>query len=126
MYGFTQDWVVIKTEDGAYPSPEEARKGMILEYSRMEDISYDLAYLIFKKRDKINRLTLEIQEMKLEYSQDKERLNMDDARRYVPLVPRIERETYKETSERLSIAIGKRIDKDVFHKAVKLIRTKTL
>lgn len=70
--------------------------------------------------------TLEIQEMKEEYSQDKERLNMDDARRYVPLIPRIEGETYKETSERLSGAIGKGIDKDVFHKAVKLIRTKTL
>lgn len=126
MYEITNDWQVIESPQGEYKTQEEARKEMIKMYAQREDISYDLAYLIFKKRDKINRLTLEIQEMKADFDSNREAMKEEKAQDYVGLIPKVEGETYKETSDRLSQAIGRGIDKDVFHKAVKLIRTKTI
>lgn len=44
---------------------------------------------------------------------------------YAAMVERVEGESQKETEQRLSRAIGERIEKAVFYKAVAILRTKT-
>ncbi len=44
------------------------------------------------------------------------------AQEYAKLITKIEGESYKSTCQRLSNAIGDKIEKKVFHMAVKIVR----
>lgn len=126
MYDYTQNWNVEETIDGRYPTNEIAYSEMVKEYAYLNCLSLDVARVIFRKREKINKLTQEIHDLKEEGSIEKDAEASDEAKKYVSLIPKIEGESYKDTSIRLSEAIGKGIDKIAFHKAIKLIRTKSI
>ncbi len=126
MYDYTQNWNVEEMEEGRYPTKEEAYSEMIKKYAHVNCISLDVARVIFRKREKINRLTNEIHELRNESSIETDKETTLEALNYVSLIPKIEDESYRDTSTRLSDAIGKGVNKIAFHKAIKLIRTKSL
>lgn len=101
-------------------TPEEADVLLIEKYSALWNVYTDVAASILRKQ----KIVVKLHSIRKEKAQAawEDRVNAL-AKTYVDLIePR--NESYKETANRLKIAIGARIESAVFHTAVKMIRFK--
>lgn len=97
---------IIETLSDWWGTSKETTKSIIRRQSVIEDIKNE--------------------RLRLEYLKQKEEANRIEsvAKIYANMIEKVENEAFDDTVKRLASAIGERIEKKVFYKAVKLIRGK--
>ena len=105
---------------------EEAFDFMCETYSGDNYLDLEVSISILRKREIIQKKRAEIKAVEDAISREKykaqNKINDELALVYAKAFDRIEGESYKETAKRLSDTLTSRLDSQVFHKAVKLIR----
>ena len=104
-----------------YDTYEDAYNEVIRLFAEANYIDIPVAANIKRKQELLKQLRIQ-QDIERKQA-EMERIN-NIAALYTKVIEPIEGESYKETAKRLSNAIGSRIEKKVFHIAVKLIRTR--
>lgn len=91
-------------------------------YAESHDIDVNVAESIIKHSECLNEIVHIRKNKAIETARiNKERIH-NLAKEYAKMIARVEGEKYKETCRRLSERIGSRIEKMVFHQAVKIVR----
>jgi hypothetical protein len=118
-YDFQND---VNRDTNYFYSQQEAERDICEGIASEHNLSMETAESIYKHmliRDFIIAYREEVRREK--HEREKERINTI-AKQYAEMIPHIEGELFEDTVKRLSSAIGERIEKSVFWKAVKLVR----
>lgn len=107
---------------------EEAMQDLVEMMAGQWKVSHEVATSILQKKEKLEKLqeaktALQLAAQAEAAKADKERIHRI-ALEYAAMTDKVPGETYKQTAARLSAMVDGRIEKAVFHEAVKIIRSK--
>ena len=104
-----------------FDSYDKANERLAEMYAEAHGIDNEVAASILRKKDLVNETRKKIAEEF--YNKERERINIE-AMKYAELIPTIEGESHIQTRERMSNAIGHKIEGSIFFKAVSIVRHK--
>jgi hypothetical protein len=107
-----------------FDSYEEAMQDVIQLYAEENNIDIPVAESIMRHMRCADKIKEARKQKAIEAAKIKSERDSKLAAIYAETLTKIEGESYKETAKRLSDAIGQRIESGIFHKAVKIIRSK--
>lgn len=107
-----------------FSSYDDAQDDVIETLSEWWGVSNDTAKSIIKRQKLVDKIKDErLQVAFLKQKEENERVEAI-AEIYANMIDKIDNELFEDTIKRLANAIGQRIEKKVFYKAVKLVRAK--
>lgn len=105
-------------------SEAEAIESMKESYSGMWNVSLETIDSILHHQDIARKIQDKREQERIIRRQVEQDRQEKIAAEYAKMIEPVTGESYRETAARLSAAIGERIESSVFHKAVKIIRSK--